>query len=162
MPSLSSVLKNLEIKDVKSKEDAYNGLAENPESILKYRLEREFLTNNFSLFEVSGDFVFQDIKLHRDADILNNFSFKNIHHFDFVSNGTVLKRFPEDVVIVAMPYSEAHVRLYFKRDDIPASFKMSYTCLYVPAEQRNELLKYSVITPYHKYSGGVIVELKGD
>lgn len=159
LPWLSSIISDLEIKEVEKREAAFISLVESPDSISKFRLEREFLTNNFSLFEVSGDFVFQDIKLSTDADILSNFCFENVHHFDFVSNGIVLKHFPKDVVIVAMPYSEPHVRLYFKRDDIPASFKMSYDCLFVHTNKRQKL-RSGVMTTHHKYSDGVIAELE--
>lgn len=159
IPTLSSVLDELEIHDVPDREIAFLSLSEKGDSIAKYRVNREFLTNSISILESSGEFVFWDLRFYPSSDVIKNIKFENVHHYQFVSNGVPFNKFPEEIVLVAMPYCEPAFRVYFRKTNIPSTFTVEYDCLLVPNEKR-DMLRKGVQTENHVYSDGVIFDRK--
>jgi hypothetical protein len=101
-------------------------------------------------YEVSGEYYFYDLVLNKEADIISNIKFENVHHYEFKS----FKHFPEEICVKSMPYEDIIFRLFFK--SVPPSFKIRYKCTLLPRSVYSVM--DSVQTLHHVYEGGHIRE----
>ena len=123
-----------------------------------YDTTDEFIVNNIALFGVFEDYVFYDFELDRKPDLLNNFKTENVSHYSFLTNGNLNMNIPTDVVSCASMYTKCELRLYFKRDNVPKTFKIQYTSSILPRDVRNQMIMNGVETEHHVYRDGIVYQ----
>lgn len=159
VPILSDLLDGLELQEVTEKDTAYMILSSKKNVMAKQSCKKEFLAVNINTLELElqDKYVFWDFKVPTYADMITNISFKNVHHYDFLSNGVVFGHFPNELVLAAMPFSEAVFRLFFERNNVPASFSVGYDLMYVPINVRKKLCE-GCETTHQRYAYGIIAQ----
>lgn len=118
-----------------------------------YQVERTFHTQNIALLErdaETGKMFFEipfrslggvrpDVVsgIHSDIDI------------DVVVGGDVVRANEQSLMVplVSTMYTEVVVRFWFPHDQIPTTFSLGYTAMYLASHHRQQLMNACVLTP---------------
>lgn len=141
--------------------DKWIHVVTNPNSIICYPVDILFKKNEQAAFQIEGGKVIYDISLPKNCDYvtgIRQYETNSRYLYRVLCNDQILGSHTDRYVLVACPYTEIKIRLYFDIDRIPEIFGIRYRAnIFSDVEIHKRLLSSNFDLDGVKYREGCIL-----
>lgn len=124
---------------------------------LTYPHSQEFLIKG-SIFCIKDNLVYCDLPISRACDMYKDIKIDNAVKVELVVD-SLSETLPSEIVIRCAIYNSLYLRIYFDRDHIPETFKITSTCTLFSRENISKIIQMPIQTDKHIYKNGMIAKL---
>ena len=141
--------------------DKWIHVVTNPNSIIRYPVDILFKKNEQAAFQIEENKAIYDISLPKNCDYvvgISQYGTNPRYPYRVLCNGETLSSHTDRYVLVACPYTEIKIRLYFDIDQIPEVFGIRYQAnIFSDSEIHRRLLSSNFDLDGVKYREGCIL-----